>query len=102
MAGVILPYKTHQTRRITERSTLNSPMINPGTKVRFAKIPPWLEKLPEESRRVFHHCLGHIYTAEEVDSSGLLVLDVSADVDEHFGGFGNDIRLEAEFLEEVT
>jgi len=30
------------------------------------------------------------------------VLDVSVDIDNRFGGFKNDIRLEAEFLEEVA
>lgn len=41
------------------------------------------------------------YRIEEIDSRGLFVLDVSADIDDRFGGRMNDIRLEAEFLEEV-
>ncbi|MDB6033772.1 MAG: hypothetical protein JWM16_4110 [Verrucomicrobiales bacterium] len=57
--------------------------------------------MPEESRQVFEFCLGRMYRVEEIDDDGVFVLDVSADIDERFGGFMNDIRLEAEFLEEV-
>jgi len=32
----------------------------------------------------------------------LFVLDVSHDIDQRFGGLMNDLRLEAEFLEEVA
>jgi hypothetical protein len=77
-------------------------MIEPGSTVRFAKMPEWVAKLPDESRRVFEFCLGRTYRIEQVDSQGLFVLDVGADIDRHFGGFMNDIRLEAEFLEEVA
>jgi hypothetical protein len=58
-------------------------------------------ELPEESRRVFGFCLGRIYRVREIDGQGLAVLDFSADIDHRFGGILNDIRLEAEFLEEV-
>ena len=77
-------------------------MIQPGSRVRFAKMPEWAAKLPDQSRNVFEFCLGRTYRVEEVDSQGLFVLDVSGDIDGRFGGFMNDIRLEAEFLEEVT
>jgi len=76
-------------------------MIQPGSTVRFAKMPDWVAKLPDESRRVFGFCLGRTYRIEEIDGQGLFVLDISADIDHRFGGFMNDIRLEAEFLEEV-
>ena len=76
-------------------------MIQTGSRVRFLKMPEWVASLPEESRRVFEFCLGRVYQVEEVDERGLFVLDVSGDVDSQFGGFGNDIRLEAEFLEEM-
>jgi len=65
-------------------------------------MPEWVAQLPDESRRVFEFCLGRTYRIEESDTQGLFVLDVSADTDERFGGFRNDIRLEAEFLEEVA
>ena len=77
-------------------------MIRPGSIVRFAKLPNWVAKLPVESRRVFEFCLGRSYRVDEIDSRGLSVLDVSADVDDRFRGAMNDIRLEAEFLEEVA
>ena len=76
-------------------------MIKPGSKVRFVRMPEWVAELPEESRRVFEFCLGRTYRVEEIDMHGLFVLDVSADIDQRFGGFMNDIRLEPEYLEEV-
>lgn len=76
-------------------------MIHPRSTVRFVKMPEWFASLPAESRRVFEFCLGRTYIVEEVDENGLFVLDVSADTDERFGGCGNDIRLEAEFIEEA-
>ena len=65
-------------------------------------MPEWVGQLPDESRRVFEFCLGRTYRIEEIDGKGLFVLDVNADIDERFGGSMNDIRLEAEFLEEVA
>ena len=75
-------------------------MIKVGSTVKFAKMPEWVARLPEESRRVFEFCLGRRYRVVEIDEHGHFVLDVSADVDHRFGGFANDLRLEAEFLEE--
>ncbi len=74
-------------------------MIQPGSIVRFARMPKWVVKLPDESRCVFEFCFGRTYRIEAIDEQGLFVLDVSADVDERFGGFMNDIWLEAEFLD---
>jgi hypothetical protein len=45
--------------------------------------------------------LGEFTLGEEIDEQGLFVPDVSGDIDRRFGGFGNDVRGEAEFLEEV-
>lgn len=77
-------------------------MINPGRMVTFARMPEWVAQLPPESRRIFQFCLGRTYRVAEIDKQGLFVLDVSADIDHRFGGFLNDLRLEAEFLDEVT
>ncbi len=60
-----------------------------------------LIQLPPESQAVFRHCLGRTYRVEEIDSQGMFVLDVSADIDSLFGGFMNDIRVEAEFFERI-
>ena len=65
-------------------------------------MPDWVAAMPEESLRVFEYCFGRTYLIEEIDSQGLFVLDVSVDTDKRFGGVCNDIRLEAEFLEEAT
>ncbi len=77
-------------------------MIQAGSKVRFFKMPGWVAAMPEEGRRVFEFCFGRTYLIEEIDSQGLFVMDVSVDIDKRFGEVCNDIRLEAEFLEEVT
>jgi hypothetical protein len=65
-------------------------------------MPAWVSSLPFESRRVFEYCLGRAYRVDEIDPHGLFVLDVSANIDERFGGVCNDIRLEADFLEEIS
>lgn len=77
-------------------------MIQPGSTVRFAKMPDWVAQFPDESRRVFEFCLGREYRIVEIDSQGLCVLDVSADIDHRFGGSMNDIRLERDYLEELA
>ncbi|HEX4953083.1 MAG TPA: hypothetical protein VF017_06785 [Thermoanaerobaculia bacterium] len=77
-------------------------MIQAGSRVRCSRMPEWVASVPEESRRVFELCLGRVYWVEAVDEQGLFVLDVSGDIDHRFGGFLNDIRLEAEFLEELS
>jgi hypothetical protein len=51
---------------------------------------------------VLEFCFGRTYLVESIDTNGLFVLDVSSDIDQRFGGFHNDLRLEVEFLEEVT
>lgn len=51
---------------------------------------------------MFRHCLGRSYRVSEVEANGLLVLDVSGDVDRLFGGFGNDLRVEPCFVEEIA
>ena len=73
----------------------------PGDLVKFEILPDWVSKLPDESQRVFRHCLGRTYTVYEIDQNGLLVLDVSKDIDKLFGGFMNDIRAEPEFVTRV-
>lgn len=74
-------------------------MIQAGNRVRFVKMPDWVAELPEESRRIFEFCLGRIYLVKEVEERGLCVIDVSPEVDERFGGFMNDLRLEEDCLE---
>jgi len=74
-------------------------MIGVGDTVRVAKMPSWVSTLPKESRRVLRHCHGKVYRVDDITDQGLLVLDVSDDVDAVFGGFMNDIRLEPEYVE---
>ena len=61
-------------------------------------LPPWFEQLPEETKEVFRFCAGRAYEVVEIDEYGQLVLDVSSDVDERFGGFMNDIRVEEKYV----
>jgi hypothetical protein len=77
-------------------------MIKVGDTVKFKALPPWVDGLPDESRRVFKFCVGRFYQISEIDAKGLFVLDVSKDIDQRFGGFMNDIRLEEEYLEETV
>ena len=77
-------------------------MIGVGTRVTFVTMPAWVTDLPEESQRVFRFCLGRTYPVVELDHQGLYVLDVSADIDHRFGGYLNDIHLEATFLREAS
>jgi hypothetical protein len=71
--------------------------FNPGEMVTLVELPPWVGKLPIESRRVYEHCVGRTYRIDEIDSNGLLVLDVR-EVDALFGGFMNDIRVEPRYV----
>ena len=71
-----------------------------GDTVIFAKMPSWVTKMPEDSRRVFETCLGKSFTISEIDRNGLFVLDIGKEVDTQFGGLMNDIRLEAKYLKE--
>ena len=73
-------------------------MARAGDLVRLEFLPTWVSGLPEESQRVFRYCVGRTYRVEEIDKDGLLVLDVSHDIDARFGGFMNDIRVEPEFV----
>ena len=72
-----------------------------GDRVRLTSLPPWVARLPAESQRVFEYCVGRTYPIVDETSEGLFVLDVSVDVDERFGGFMNDLRVEPEYLEVV-
>jgi len=69
-----------------------------GDRVQFWKLPDWHIQMPEESRRVFKECFGHNFRISGIDKDGLFILDVSQKVDTKFGGFMNEIHLEAEFL----
>jgi hypothetical protein len=79
----------------------DTPAIKVGDRVAFIVLPPWVDQLPDESQAVFRLCVGRIYPVDEIDEQGLLVLDVSADVDDLFGGYMNDIRVEPEYVERI-
>jgi hypothetical protein len=64
-------------------------------------MPEWVARLPQESRRMFEICLGRRHRVAEIDEHGHFAWDVGADVDDRFVGCANDLRLEAEFLEEI-
>ncbi len=70
-----------------------------GDMVRMTRLPEWVDRLPFESQEVFAYCVGRVYPVTEITPEGFLVLDVSGDVDELFGGFMNDLRVEPEFIE---
>jgi hypothetical protein len=49
-----------------------------GDLVRIVKVPSWLGQLPENSRQLFLECLDKVFTVEEIENDGVLVLDVSS------------------------
>jgi hypothetical protein len=67
-----------------------------GDRVTLIRIPDGIESLPEETRKAFAICLNRSYQIIEIDNNGLLVLDVSKDVDSVVGGKYNDLRIESE------
>lgn len=69
-----------------------------GDRVMLAKTPGWAKSLPEESQLAFKICLHKIYPITEITPEGLLVLDVSADVDAVLGSEFNDIRVEPKYV----
>lgn len=76
-------------------------MAQTGNWVRLKTLPPWVDLLPQESQEIFRFCVGRTYRVDEIDENGLIVLDVSGDVDTRFGGYGNDIRVEEMYLDVV-
>ena len=72
------------------------PSFERGQWVTFSTMPSWVSRLPQQSQDVFAYCFGRRYRIEDITPDGMLVLDVSADVDHEFGGFMNDIRVEPE------
>jgi hypothetical protein len=74
-------------------------VIKAGDWVTLAKLPTWVSELPSESQEVIRFCLGRTFRVEEIDERGQVVLDVSQEADQRFGGFRNDIRVEPEYVE---
>lgn len=66
-----------------------------GDFVTLVKIPDGVERLPVETQQAFQLCIKKSYRITEITDDGLLVLDVSHDVDPVLGGKYNDLRVEA-------
>lgn len=73
--------------------------IHVGDEVVLKHLPPWISKLPKESKDIMNYCVGRSFRVEEIDENNLLVLDISHEVDKKFGGYMNDIRVESEYVE---
>jgi len=67
-----------------------------GDLVILMKAPDGVERLPAETQRAFQLCLKKSYRIAEITDEGLLVLDVSHDVDPVIGGKYNDLRVEVD------
>ncbi len=48
-----------------------------------------------------HYCVGKIFPVDGYTEEGDVILDVSAEVDDRFGGYANDLRVEPEYLDFV-
>ena len=82
-------------------------MIRPADWVRLTTISPDVASQDEKTRAFFAFCLGRVYPAAEtylVPDIGIVlhVLDVHVEIDDRFGGFMYDIRVEDEYLEVVS
>lgn len=75
--------------------------IRVGQIVAFSTVPKWVADLPPKTQQIFQFCRGKPYKVVDIDPNGLLVLDVSQDVDKKFGGRFNDLRIEPEHVEEI-
>lgn len=75
--------------------------IKAGDVVKLETLPVWVKDLPAESQVAFHHCLGGSYRVSEIDSNGLLVLDVHRDLDPLLGTCWNDLRVEPEYVRKI-
>lgn len=69
-----------------------------GDLVRLTEMPAWVKDLPEESRLAFKTCYRRAYKIASITRDGLLVLDVSRDVDAVLGTQHNDLRVEPAYV----
>ena len=76
-------------------------VITVGDCALLKDLPEWVSDLPADSQQVFRFCVGRAYPVIEIDQNGLYVLDVSQNVDDRFGGYMNDIRVERHYLGKV-
>ncbi len=72
--------------------------LKAGDRVVLMTVPPRVDELPAETQRLFHLCVDRPCEVVEVDANGLVVLDVGDDVDDTFGGFKNNIRVEPKYV----
>jgi hypothetical protein len=72
--------------------------IKVSDQVTLSVLPPWVNKLSDESQAIFKYCVGRTFRVIEIDQNGHLVLDVKNEIDKIFGGYMNDIRVEKEYV----
>jgi len=65
---------------------------------RLTTMPAWVKDLPEESRLAYNTCCRRAYKIAQITRDGLLVLDVSRDVDALLGTRHNDLRIEPDYV----
>jgi hypothetical protein len=73
-----------------------------GDRVRLARRPAWTDQMPLRTQQVIDHCIGKTFRIDELAPGDLYVLDVSDEIDARFGGYLNDLRIEAAYLEPAT
>ena len=69
-----------------------------GDLVRLTTMPAWVKDLPEETRLAYKTCFRRAYKIAQITRDGLLVLDVSRDVDAILGATHNDLRIEPDYV----
>jgi len=73
-----------------------------GDFVRVIRVPSLANPDFLHTKLAFELCLGRTYKVQGVNEIGWLELDVSADVDEVLGTFGNTIWIETEYVESAA
>lgn len=73
-----------------------------GDWVRLIRRPAWAEGMQLQVQQVIDACVGGAFRIDDVapgPQGELYVLLLGEDIDARFGGFMNDLRVEAEYLE---
>lgn len=72
-----------------------------GDRVRMTAIPPDIVRMPQETRDVFRHCLGKVFTVREINQHGHLELWVKDGRDRKRIVGADIIWVEPEYVEVV-
>lgn len=96
--ALLIASLTEYRARSRPRTIMRNSKFKTGAWVTLAIVPEWVTEMPIETRRVFQVCHERSYEIINITPEGLLVLDVSRDVDTLIGGKHNDLRVERRYV----